>query len=69
MLLHNKYKDNSRVNFKCIHPGWIHTSEGSKDAPTEPYDGAETLRLLFEKVKNDKNGPVFITNTGEEYPW
>lgn len=69
MLLHNKYIDNSKLTFKCVHPGWIHTSEGSADAPTEPYDGAETLRLLFEKVRFDKKGPVFITNTGEEYPW
>lgn len=68
-LLANKYMDNEKLNFKCVHPGWIHTSEGSKDAPTEPYDGAETLRLLFEKNRYDKKGPVFITSTGEAYPW
>ena len=27
------------------------------------------LRRLFETKRHDKEGPVFITYTGEAYPW
>ena len=37
--------------------------------PLLPYEHAETLRLLFETKRHDKEGPVFITWTGEPYPW
>ena len=39
------------------------------EAPLLPYEHAETLRLLFEQKRHDKEGPVFITYTGEAYPW
>ena len=29
----------------------------------------DRLRLLFETRRHDKDGPVFITHTGEAYPW
>lgn len=69
MMLHNKFKDEPKLNIFCVHPGWIRTNPDSADAPTDPYDAAETLRLLFEKKREDKDGPVFIDNTGAQYPW
>ena len=42
---------------------------GNNEAPLDPYEHAETLRLLFETRRHDKDGPVFITHTGEAYPW
>ena len=27
------------------------------------------LGLLFERRREDKEGPIFITHTGEAYPW
>ena len=39
------------------------------EVPLIPYDHAETLRLLFESRRHDKEGPVFITYEGEPYPW
>ena len=39
------------------------------EAPLLPCEHAETLRLLFEQKRHDKEGPVFITYTGEAYPW
>lgn len=69
MTLHNYFKDDPNLNILCVHPGWMRTNPGNEEAPLEPYAHAETLRLLFEERRHDKNGPVFITYTGEPYPW
>jgi len=70
MNLVNVFKDNDKVNFFCVHPGWIRT-DGNPDnpAPLSAYDAAEILRKLFEEKRNDKTGPRFITNEGEGYPF
>ena len=67
MTLHNWLKDDPDVNIFCLHPGWMRTWPG--EAPLDPYEHAETLRNLFETKRHDKEGPVFITHTGEPYPW
>ena len=68
MAMRNKFRDDPQINIICIHPGWVRTSENS-EAPLDPYEHAETLRLLFEKKRHDKEGPVFVTHTGDPYPW
>ena len=68
MTMRNKFRDDPQINIICIHPGWVRTSENS-EAPLDPYEHAETLRLLFEKKRHDKEGPVFVTHTGDPYPW
>ena len=67
--LHNKFKDDPQLNIICVHPGWVRTSPASSQAPVGSYEQAEVLRLLFERRRCDKTGPIFITYTGEEYPW
>lgn len=67
--LHNKFKDDPKLNILCVHPGWLRTNEGNAMAPLDPYESAETMRLLFEQHREDKEGPIFITYAGEEYPW
>jgi NAD(P)-dependent dehydrogenase (short-subunit alcohol dehydrogenase family) len=69
MTLHNYFKDDPNFNIICVHPGWMRTNPDNKEAPLDPYEHAETLRLLFETRRHDKEGPVFITHTGEAYPW
>ena len=69
MTLHNWLRDEPNLNIICIHPGWIRTNPGNTEAPLDPYEHAETLRLLFEKRRHDKEGPVFVTYEGEPYPW
>ena len=69
MTMHNYFKDDPNLNIICLHPGWIRTNPGNNEAPLIPYEHAETLRCLFETKRHDKNGPVFITYTGEPYPW
>ena len=67
--LHNYFKDDPNLNILCVHPGWMRTNPGNSEAPLDPYEHAETLRLLFETRRHDKTGPIFITHTGEAYPW
>ncbi|MBR1686827.1 MAG: SDR family NAD(P)-dependent oxidoreductase [Clostridia bacterium] len=67
--LHNYLKQEPDVNIICVHPGWIRTNPGNTEAPLDPYEHAETLRALFETKRHDKTGPIFITYTGETYPW
>ena len=69
MTMHNYFKNEPGLNIICIHPGWIRTNPGNTEAPLDPYEHAETLRLLFETKRHDKEGPVFITYAGEPYPW
>lgn len=69
MTLRNYFKNDPGLNILCVHPGWIRTNPDNIEAPLDPYEHAETLRLLFEGRRHDKNGPVFITHTGEAYPW
>lgn len=67
--LWNAWKDDDSLNILCIHPGWVRTNEGNALAPFDPYEHAETLRLLFEKRRNVKDGDLFLTYAGEVYPW
>lgn len=69
MTMRNKFKDDPKMNIICVHPGCMHTNEGNAKAPFEPYDHAETMRLMFEEKRHDKEGPVFVTYSGEQYPW
>ena len=69
ITMHNYFKNDPDLNIICIHPGWIRTNPDNHEAPLDPYEHAETLRLLFETKRHDKKGPVFITHTGEPYPW
>lgn len=67
--LHNKFKDDPQLNILCVHPGWVRTNEGNAKAPFGSYEQAETLRLLFERKRCDKTGPIFVLHDGTEYPW
>ena len=69
MTMHNYFRDDPNINIFCLHPGWMRTNPGNTEAPLDPYVHAETLRRLFETKRHDKEGPVFITYTGEPYPW
>ena len=69
MTMHNYFKNEPNLNIICIHPGWIRTNPGNTEAPLDPYEHSATLLSLFEEKRHDKEGPVFVTYTGEAYPW
>jgi len=49
--MHNYFKDDPNINIICLHPGWMRTNPGNEEAPLDPYEHAETLRLLFETLE------------------
>jgi NAD(P)-dependent dehydrogenase (short-subunit alcohol dehydrogenase family) len=67
-LLHNYLMD-KQVNVIAVHPGWMRTDMGGSNAYLDPYETACKLTELFEKVTNNIDGPIFIDNEGNEYPW
>ena len=67
-LLHNYLKDKG-VNIVTVHPGWMRTDMGGPNADLDPYENAVQLVELFNKIRDDTDGPVFIDNKGREYPW
>ena len=69
MTVFNNFKKDPKLNIICVQPGWMRTNEGNQMAPNDPYVSAETMRLLFEKKREDKEGDRFITFEGEKYPW
>ncbi|MDP4089368.1 MAG: SDR family oxidoreductase [Bacillota bacterium] len=67
-LLHNYLKDR-KVNVIAVHPGWMRTDMGGSNAHLDPYETACKLTELFKRIGKDIEGPVFIDNDGNEYPW
>jgi NAD(P)-dependent dehydrogenase (short-subunit alcohol dehydrogenase family) len=67
-LLHN-YLRERQVNVIAVHPGWMRTDMGGSNAHLDPYETACKLVELFEKVNINIDGPMFIDNGGNEYPW
>ena len=65
----NAWKDEQSLNILCVHPGWMRTNEGNREAPLLPYEHAGTLLSLFEARRRVKDGDLFVTYAGEAYPW
>lgn len=59
-------KDN--VIVLTVHPGWMRTDMGGKNADLDPYETACQLVELFKNI-NTTDAPVFIDNKGEAYSW
>ncbi len=70
MNLVNTFKDDNQLNIFCVHPGWIRTDgKADNQAPLSSYEAAGILKNMFEDKREDLNGPRFIINTGEAYPF
>lgn len=67
-LLHNYLKDQP-VKVLAVHPGWLRTDMGGSNADYDPYDIACQLVELFEELKDDNDGPIFVDHKGKVYPW
>ncbi|NLK74828.1 MAG: SDR family oxidoreductase [Clostridiales bacterium] len=60
-------KDNIKV--LAVHPGWMRTDMGGSNAALDPYETACQLVYLFNQSNNQGDEPIFIDNTGNEFPW
>ncbi|ANQ54007.1 short-chain dehydrogenase [Thermosipho affectus] len=62
-LLSNKLKGISVIS---VHPGWVKTEMGGKEAPVLPNDSAKGILNVIEEI-NDTG--VFVDYTGKLLPW
>ena len=66
-ILHNKLKP-YKVTVLVIHPGWMRTDMGGKDADVDPK---ETARTLIHTIENNglRDAPEYIDYTGKPMQW
>lgn len=56
------------ITFLALHPGWVRTDMGGKDAPVTPTESAEGLmRVIEDATLNDTGG--FFSFNGDRVPW
>lgn len=51
-----------------IHPGWVQTDMGGKEADITPQESAEGIYNVITSLTKDQSGK-FLQWTGEEHPW
>lgn len=51
-----------------MHPGWVQTDMGGKQAPVSPQDSAEGILAVIENLKRKDSGK-FYNFRGEILPW
>lgn len=56
------------IKIFALHPGWVKTDMGSREAPLEVDDAAATLLLTLEKLGAGHSGK-FISYDGQQLPW
>jgi NAD(P)-dependent dehydrogenase (short-subunit alcohol dehydrogenase family) len=62
------YLGKDGITVLAVHPGWMRTDMGGRNADLDPYETACQMVEIFEHVKASNN-PVFIDNKGNAYPW
>ncbi|MBT1248150.1 MULTISPECIES: SDR family oxidoreductase [unclassified Thermosipho (in: thermotogales)] len=62
-LLSDKLKGISVIS---VHPGWVKTEMGGKEAPVSPNDSAKGILNVIEEI-NDTG--IFVDYTGKLLPW
>lgn len=65
--LSNELKNDS-ISVVAIHPGWVKTDMGGKDAPVTPEDSAKGIFNVLTKIDKSSTGK-FIDFQGNELPW
>ena len=51
-----------------LHPGWVKTDMGGKDADLEPHESVSGMRHVIAGLSMAKSGK-FLNHRGEEIPW
>lgn len=52
----------------ALHPGWVRTDMGGKDAPTLPRESIQGMRKLLEGLRSKDSGR-FLSYDGSGVPW
>lgn len=66
-LLSN-YLKKDNIIVLAVHPGWMRTDMGGRNAHLDPYETSSRLAELFENITTTES-PIFIDNEGNSYPW
>lgn len=66
-LLQN-YLAPTGVTVLAIQPGWMRTDMGGPTAKLDPYETAQKLIALFDRMQGT-DGPIFVDNEGISLPW
>lgn len=56
------------VGVLLLHPGWVRTRMGGKDAPLSPEDSVSAMRRLVDQYTPRQSG-YFYNYDGNEIPW
>jgi short-subunit dehydrogenase len=59
---------NDEVTVLAIHPGWVKTDMGGKDAPVTPEESAKGIYNILTKADKSTTGK-FLDFQGNELPW
>lgn len=52
----------------CIHPGWVNTEMGGKEADIQVKDSASGIIQVINNLTLEKTG-MFFTWEGKEHAW
>ncbi len=59
---------NHGVTVVVLHPGWVRTDMGGREAPLKPKDSIAGMRRVIERLGPSDTGR-FYDHTGAELPW
>ena len=66
--LHSLSTASVKISAISIHPGWVQTDMGGKNAPLTAQQSIQGVLEVLENFQEDYNGK-FFDNNGEELPW
>jgi NAD(P)-dependent dehydrogenase (short-subunit alcohol dehydrogenase family) len=66
-ILQHRFKEES-VKVLALHPGWVRTDMGGREAPILPPESAKKLFALITKQWNPAD-PIYFDLDGKEMPW
>jgi NAD(P)-dependent dehydrogenase (short-subunit alcohol dehydrogenase family) len=52
----------------ALHPGWVRTDMGGKNAPTRPEESVQGMRKVLARLQAEDSGK-FFSYEGPEVPW